>query len=310
MVALEVRSITKHFGTLKAVDRVSFAVDAGQIYGFIGPNGAGKTTTMRIVATLSLPDEGDVFVEGNSVLVEPRKVRERLGFMPDQFGAYASTTVFEYLDFFARAYGLRGKVRVRALREVMDFTSLEGLRDRLITALSKGMRQRLCLAKTMLHDPAVLILDEPAAGLDPRARVEFRELVKALAEMGKAILVSSHILSELSEICHGVAVIEAGCIQATGHVEDIVRQLTPHAEIYLRTLAGLEEAQKALVVLPRVGEVRRDRDGLVFDFEGTPEDRAGLLASLVRSGLQPIEFSTKVTDLEDVFLRLTQGKVQ
>ncbi len=310
VAALEVEHLSKAFGSLKAVDDVSFSVDRGEIYGFIGPNGAGKTTTMRICSTLMLPDSGNVHIEGYSVLDEPRKVRARLGFMPDSFGAYASTTVLEYLDFFARAYGLKGEQRRRSLREVMDFTSLDPLAEKLTTALSKGMKQRLCLAKTLLHDPAVLILDEPASGLDPRARVELRELIKALAVMGKAILISSHILTELSEICDGVAIIEAGSLQATGPVDAIVRGIRPHGEIYVRCLAGNEPTHRLLSELPGVDRVREVREGLAFDFEGDHDAQADLLRRLVEGGLKPIEFATEETDLEDVFLSLTEGKVQ
>ncbi|MCP3914552.1 MAG: ABC transporter ATP-binding protein [bacterium] len=310
VAALEITGLTKVFGDLRAVDDVSFSVDAGQIYGFIGPNGAGKTTTMRVCATLQLPDSGDVRIEDYSVLDDPRKVRERLGFMPDAYGAYSSTTVFDYLDFFARAYKLKGKRRYSTLREVMEFTSLGPLRDKLTSSLSKGMKQRLCLAKTLLHDPAVMILDEPAAGLDPRARVELRELVRALAEMGKAILISSHILTELSEICDGVAVIEAGRIQARGPVNEIVKNLRPHSEIYLRCLENLQAVERRLSEFPRVRGVRREAEGITFDFEGDQPEQAELLANLVQEGLRPIEFASKATDLEDVFLKLTEGKVQ
>jgi ABC-2 type transport system ATP-binding protein len=310
MTALEIRSITKRFGDLTAVDNVSFTMDPGQIWGFIGPNGAGKTTAMRICSTLSLPDEGDVRVDGYSILEEPREVRARIGFMPDQYGAYTSTTIFEYLDFFARAYGLRGKARHRTLSDVMDFTALDGISKKLTSSLSKGMKQRLCLAKTLLHDPVTLILDEPAAGLDPRARVELRELVKAMAEMGKAILISSHILSELSEICDSVAVIEKGQLQAMGSVEDIVRGITPHREIYMRTLSGADLAQRTLAEMPRIQSLRLDRNGVAFDFEGSQEELADLLATLIAKNLQVVEFAARETDLEDVFLKLTEGKVQ
>ena len=308
--ALRVEGITKTFGSLKAVDDVSFEVEAGQICGFIGPNGAGKTTSMRIVATLELPDKGDVLIEGLSVLEEPRKVRRKIGFMPDSYGAYSNTTVDDYLDCFARAYGLRGKHRKDSVQQVMDFTSLNDLSCKEMSALSKGMKQRLCLAKTLLPDPTVLILDEPAAGLDPRARVELRELVKTLAELGKAVLISSHILSELSEMCHGVTVIESGKIQATGSVSDITQELTPHAQVFVRGLAPAEHVQRALLEQPRVSEVRLERSGAVFTFEGDPEQLAELLAALVRADLKLVEFAPEEIDLEDIFLTLTEGRVQ
>jgi ABC-2 type transport system ATP-binding protein len=308
--ALEVRGITRTFDSLTAVDDVSFAVVPGEFYGFIGPNGAGKTTTMRICATLDLPDSGDVLVDGTSVIEEPRIARTKIGFMPDSYGAYPHTTVREYLDFYARAYGLRGRRRTRTLAEVMDFTSLADLDQKLIHTLSKGMKQRLCLAKTLLPDPHVLILDEPAAGLDPRARVELRELVKALGGMGKALLISSHILTELAEMCDGIAVIESGRLLANGSVEDIHRGLQPHLSIYLRTLGSLDEAHKALLEEPQVSNVRPLRDGLAFDFVGDDAGTADLLARLVARGVRPVEFAGEQLRLEDLFMSLTEGKVQ
>jgi len=309
--ALEVRGLTRRFGSLTAVDDASFEVARGEILGFIGPNGAGKTTTMRVCATLDLPDEGDVFVEGLSVLEEPRAVRRRLGFMPDSYGAYVHTTVAEYLDFFARAYGIHARERSRMLAFVKEFTGLEPLEGKLVTALSKGMKQRLCLAKTLLHDPAVLILDEPAAGLDPHARVELRELVKALAGLDKAVLISSHILTELSQICTSVAVIEAGVIRASGSVEDVLRLAkTHHTRVHVRTIAPAEATQRVLLEQPGVVTARPDGKGVVFEFEGEEDGLARLLATLVERGLDPIAFSPKVSDLEDVFLSLTTGRVQ
>ncbi len=315
--ALEIRHLTRRFKDLVAVDDVSFQVMPGEIFGFIGPNGAGKTTTMRIAATLDLPDEGDVLIGGRSVLEEPRRVRRRMGFMPDAYGAYSHVTVDEYLDFFARAHGLRGAKRRQTLDFVSEFTGLDPLREKEMDALSKGMKQRLCLAKTLLHDPSLLILDEPAAGLDPRARVEFRELVKALAEMGKAVLISSHILAELSELCSGVAVIEAGRIRATGPVAEIQRRLrqgdgdAPHlARVTVRTLALQETCQRFLLEQPHVSRVSAEKAGLAFDFSGTQAELAGLLAEMVHRDLQPIEFACQETDLEDIFLTLTEGRLQ
>jgi ABC-2 type transport system ATP-binding protein len=308
--ALEVRGLTKRFAKLTAVRDVSFQVERGSIIGFIGPNGAGKTTTMRICSTLEYPDTGDVFVEGHSVLDDPREVRKRLGFMPDSYGTYANTTIWEYLDFYARAYGLRREARRRRVAEVMDFTSLASLQTKDSATLSKGLKQRLCLAKTLLHDPSVMILDEPAAGLDPRARVELRELVRALASMGKAILISSHILTELAEMCDGVAVIERGQLKASGTVSELTKALRPSALVYVRTLQGPEATERALSELPGVERVRREREGVVFEHVGTEEDRAALLAQLVQRGLSPTEFSPQVVNLEEVFLSLTEGKLQ
>lgn len=309
-VELRVENLTKRFGDLTAVDDISFTVTSGHIYGFIGPNGAGKTTTMRIISTLDLPDEGDVWIDGSSVLEQPRLARERLGFMPDAYGAYPNTTVRDYLDFYARAYGLRGRERIDRIAYLSDFTGLRPLEHKEMGSLSKGMKQRLCLAKTLLHDPGVLVLDEPAAGLDPRARIELRELVRALADMGKAVLISSHILAELSEMCHGVAVIEKGTIRASGKVDDIARGLTAHVVVYVKTLAGPEATERALLELPGTSEVRPEHGGVEFQFDGGNDELAGLLATLVERGLQPVEFAPRITDLEDVFLTLTDGEVQ
>ena len=310
MTALEIRAISKRFGALKAVDEVSFTVHPGEIMGFIGPNGAGKTTTMRICSTLELPDQGDVRVDGISVIEEPRDARRRIGFMPDSYGAYANTSITDYLDFFARAYGLAGDRRRQQVARVIEFTSLGDLVEKEISSLSKGLKQRLCLAKTLLHDPAVMILDEPAAGLDPRARVELRELVKALAGLGKAILVSSHILTELAEMCTTVTVIERGTVRGTGSVAAIARGVTTKQIIFARALTGPERLERALLELPHVSAARREREGVVFEYAGTQDDLAALLGQLAAAGLGLIEFAPQQVDLEDVFLSLTEGKLQ
>ncbi len=308
--ALEIRGITKQFGTTKAVDRVSFSVQPGEICGFIGPNGAGKTTTMRIVSTLELPDEGDVFVDGVSVLTSAREVRSKLGFMPDAYGAYGATTVAEYLDFFARAHGLRGNARKQTIGSVMDFTALHPLAHKHIDAHSKGMKQRLCLAKTLLHDPKLLILDEPAAGLDPRARVELRELVSALSDTGKAVLLSSHILTELAEVCDSVAVIEAGQLQAKGRVDEMMRETRAQAEVACHVLGDGQAALRAIAEMPHVQNARLDQDTVVFSFGGGDSERASLLAELVRREIRVVDFAARATNLEDVFLSVTKGTIQ
>ncbi len=307
---LEVRGISRSFGELKAVDEVSFSIEAGSIVGFIGPNGAGKTTTMRICATLDLPDDGDVFVNGHSVIEDARTARRAMGFMPDSYGAYSNTTVSEYLDFYARAYGLRGRQRQSTVAEVIDFTALTASVGKEMGSLSKGMRQRLCLAKTMLHDPELFILDEPAAGLDPRARVELRELLKALTEAGKGVLISSHILTELSEMCDAVVVIEDGKIRAHGTVDDIVQGIVQHISIFVRTLGEAVATERKILEVPGVLGTRQIRGGVVVDFERGDEGIAHLLKVLVESGMKPVEFATERMDLEDVFMSVTEGIVQ
>ena len=309
--SLEVISVTRRFDDLVAVDDVSFQVHKGEICGFIGPNGAGKTTTMRICATLDLPDQGDVLVGGRSVLVDPRGVRRALGFMPERdYGAYEHTTIREYLDFYARAYGLAGRRRTSTVLQVAEFTSLDDRLETEMAHLSKGMRQRLCLAKTLLHDPDLLILDEPASGLDPRARVELRELVATLAQGGKAVLISSHILTELAEICSHLAVIERGRLVADGTVDGIKKQMRRTQEIEVRCLGDLEVVERFLLESPGVGSVRRVEESVRFELEGDDERAAALLAEMVRRDLRPISFASVDADLEDLFLQLTEGKVQ
>ncbi|MFT5289039.1 MAG: ABC-2 type transport system ATP-binding protein [Planctomycetota bacterium] len=324
--ALEVNGLTRSFGKFTAIRDIEFRVMPGQICGFIGPNGAGKTTTMRICATLDLPDDGEVSVGGRSVLEDPAGVRARLGFMPDSFGTYVNTTVLDHLDFFARAYGLRGAERRRSLARLIEFTNLEGLLNKETRALSKGMKQRLCLAKTLLHDPEVLILDEPAAGLDPRARIELRELVRALAGMGKAVLISSHILSELSELCDSVVVIESGRIRATGNVQEVVRNLRRAASgagekgpedpteevlrVFLRTMAPAEALERTLLEFPGIAQATVERLGVACEIKGGEASLARIVAALSQAGTPPVEVVLEGMDLEDVFLHLTEGRVQ
>jgi ABC-2 type transport system ATP-binding protein len=283
---------------------------AGDIYGFIGPNGAGKTTTMRILATLDLPDSGDAIVDGLSVLVEPRRVRHRVGFMADQFLAYPNLDVMQFLDFFARAYGLRGRNRLQTVRSVASFCGLLEFKERPVTGLSKGMGQRLHLAKTLLHDPILLILDEPASGLDPRARIEFRELLKELAAAGKTILISSHILSELGEMCDGVLVIERGKMVVSGDIGDIAKAMRDHHAMELIVAADLAAAERFLLTQPLVNNVLQNGVAVRFEFTGTDDEQAELLQRIVQAGLRPTEFRRMAAGLEEIFLRTTAGRLQ
>ncbi|WP_163863869.1 ABC transporter ATP-binding protein [Myxococcus eversor] len=322
---LEVKGLRRDYGPLRAVDDVSFQLEPGSILGFIGPNGAGKSTTLRILATLDAPTSGEVLLGGHSLVDTPDRVRPLIGYMPDRYGTYDDVTVFEFLDFFARAYGLTGAKRRQRVESVMGFTGLVPLADRLTTALSKGMRQRVALGRTLLHDPSLLLLDEPADGLDPRARIELRELLRALADQGKAVIISSHILTELAEICDTCAIIEQGRLLATGKVEDILRQGTGVAAVELTVRlaagAGLEaawaRAERLLLEQPRVSRVSREGDSLRVELELEAGGGAGqvdaaaaaLLAVLVTAGLPVCFFGTRERNLEDAFMTVTKGRL-
>ena len=319
---IEFNRLTRQFGSTRAVDEVTFTVGAGEVFGFIGPNGAGKTTSMRILATLDLPDSGGAYVDGFSVVDDPDQVRKRLGFMPDGFGTYANVTCEEYLDFFARSYGLRGNERLSSLRHVMGFTQLDRISQKPVDGLSKGMKQRLCLARALIHDPQVLILDEPAAGLDPRARIELREMITALAGEGKSLLVSSHILTELAEMCDRVGIIEQGRLLAVGTVEEIldggpVKQTTETVatqtesnNISVSVLSDPDTVKAWLQERLTGTTIKRTGKTFSFMFEGTVEDQSDLLHAMVDQGFRLASFVGKQRSLEDAFLHVTQGRIQ
>lgn len=307
---IELRRLHRFFGSTKAVDDISFVVQRGHVFGYIGPNGAGKTTSMRILATLDLPSYGDAFVDGFSVVNDPELVRRRLGFMPDAFGTYRDVNCQEYLDFFARAYGLVGRERKRRLDWVLGFTGTDQMANKPIRGLSKGMKQRLCLGRALIHDPAVMILDEPAAGLDPRARIHLRRMIRELADQGKTVLISSHILTELAEMVDTVGIIEQGQLLATGSVEQIQREQAEHRELTIRILDRAAEAAGEIASLERVDKPIVDGELLRFEFTGEAKDQAALVAMMVGRGYEVVEVTSHKKSLEDVFLQVTEGLVQ
>lgn len=315
-VMIQLDNVTRSFGSTRAVDAVSFHVRAGEVFGFIGPNGAGKTTSMKILSTLDTPTSGEAWVDGFSVVDDPDRVRRRLGWMPDGFGTYPNVNCEEYLDFFARSYGLRGKDRRRSLMNVMGFTQLDQLANKPVSGLSKGMKQRLCLGRALIHNPKVLILDEPAAGLDPRARIELREMIGALAGEGKSLLISSHILTELAEMCDRVGIIEHGKLLAVGTVEEILDQGSSKdgqadtTTIELSLLSDVEIAKQWLDAQEGVESLVVNGQAIQFQFAGGPELQADLLASLIDAGVRVVGFNSKQKSLEDVFLTVTRGRVQ
>ena len=308
---IELRKLHRFFGKTRAVNNVSFQVGRGQVFGYIGPNGAGKTTSMRILATLDLPTAGDAFVDGFSVVNDPDRVRGRLGFMPDYFTTYSNVDVREYLDFFARAYHLYGKDRKRAIERVMSFTGLDVLAHKPIDGLSKGMKQRLCLGRALIHDPPVMVLDEPAAGLDPRARIELRVMIRALADEGKSILISSHILTELAEVCDLVGIVERGSLVTMGSVEEIQNGLRQEKNLVaVRVLGGVGGLAEWLNERSGVGQVKLDGSVVRFELAGDEAAEADLLRAMIHDGFRVVAFGAQQGTLEDVFMQVTKGLVQ
>ncbi len=308
---IQLRRVYRFFGKTKAVNDVSFEVEAGQVFGYIGPNGAGKTTSMRILATLDLPDYGDALVDGFSCVNDPDRVRKRLGFMPDNFGTYPNMNCMEYLDFFARSYGIVGRDRTKALRHTLAYTGLDKIAEKSIRGLSKGMRQRLCLGRAMIHDPAVLILDEPANGLDPRARIELRHMIRGLAAEGKALLVSSHILTELGEMCDAIGIIERGQLIVSGSVAEIKSKLRPHIDVLIQLMHGGETLAHWLEGKPNISNIQASDLVVRFQFAtDSPQAQTEMLRSVVAAEFAVLEYSTESRSLEDVFLQITTGAVQ
>jgi ABC-2 type transport system ATP-binding protein len=306
---LQLDGLVRYFDHVHAVDEISFSVDRGKVLGFIGPNGAGKTTTMRILATLDTPQRGDARIGGFSVVDEPAKVRQITGFMPDSAGVYAHTTVAEYLDFFARAYNLQGAARHQAVDSIIEFMGIGELRDRNVESLSKGLKQRVALGRALVHDPQVLILDEPAANLDPRARIEFRALIRELAADGKTILLSSHILTELAEMCDSVVVIEKGRVLATGTVQEILERVRQRRVLSVRLAGTHEGAERFLLEQPGVVRVHEANRRLQFEFTGDDDDQVALVQRLVGAGFPILEFNAQDAGLEDLFIELTGGRI-
>ncbi len=311
---VQVTNLRRHFGPTRAVDGISFSFASGQIFGFIGPNGAGKTTTMRVLATLDEPTAGGATIDGVSIIENPETARRLVGYMPDNLPTHRDITVHEYLDFFARAYGIRQPDRDRTVERVEEFTNLLGIRDKTLRALSKGMKQRVSLARAIIHDPPLLVLDEPAAGLDPRARVELRELLKVLAQQGKAVLISSHILTELAEICDGAVIIEHGRIVAAGTIGEILRgngstDQEPRIKLTIRAICPPEQLHKALLEMPQVVEACVAADHVEAEIAGTEEMTCDILMELIRRDFRILEFAQRRAHLEEIFMSVTRGEV-
>ena len=313
---IETKSLVKKFGEFTAVSDLSVEVPAGSIYGFVGPNGAGKTTTMRILTTLSRPTAGEAWIGGYSVLNDRRAVRQSIGYMPDEFGVYDDLRVWEYLDFFAACYDIPEGERRQLIGDLLELVDLSHRREDMVDKLSRGLKQRLSLARTLAHDPSILILDEPASGLDPRARIEIRELMAELAKMGKTIFFSTHILSDVDNICTHVGIIESGKMVMQGSIDEMKAQLTPNREIIV-TVKNNEVAEQVKSLMSTVADVldvkiiepKGERSRVQIDFGGDDDGVAAINQKLSSESISILGFTEETKDLESLFMGVTKGLV-
>ncbi|WP_445479503.1 ATP-binding cassette domain-containing protein [Lysinibacillus irui] len=306
---IEIRDLTKRYGSFTALDHLNLSLEEGVVFGFVGANGAGKSTTFSILATLLSPTSGDALINGKSVVKEPKEVRKQIGYMPDFFGVYDQLKVDEYLDFYGASYGIQLAERQVLIPQLLELVNLTSKRYEYVDLLSRGMKQRLCLARALIHDPKVLILDEPASGLDPRARVEMRDILRNLKSMGKTILISSHILPELAEMCDEIGVIDNGKLIAHGNVAAIQAQLQGEKRIVLKITDRLEEVRAFLEEDPHVSsiDVIDNRLELAFNYRGTNAEQVALLKKAMLADLPIYALNEEEKDLEDVFMAITKG---
>jgi len=306
---IELTNFGKEYGEFTAVQDVSLKIEAGELYGFIGPNGAGKSTSIRFLATLLKATRGDGFVNGFSVTKNPMDVRRSIGYMPDDFGVYDGMKVWEFLDFFAVAYKIGRSQRKQVIGDVLELLDLTHKRDDFVNGLSRGMKQRLCLAKTLVHDPPVLILDEPTSGLDPRARIEVKALLKELRRMGKTILISSHILSELADCCTSIGIIERGQLLMHGPIDSVYRMIRRNRIVEVRFVSNQDVGISILRSDPAMRGIEIDGNRATVELETDDEGLARLMEQLIAGGVKMKSFSDKDPTLEDVFMLVTKGLV-
>ncbi|MCH2114087.1 MAG: ABC transporter ATP-binding protein [Pirellulales bacterium] len=304
---IELRDLTKKYGELYAIHKIDLELERGDVFGFIGPNGAGKTTTMRILATLLNPTWGEAYVGGYSIYTKPKEIRRIIGYMPDFFGVYDDMKVIEYLDFFAAAYRIKGPYRRKICDEVLQLVDLGYKRDELVTSLSRGMTQRLGLARVLLHDPQVLLLDEPASGLDPRARIEIRGLLKELRNLGKTIMVSSHILPELADVCNKIGIIEQGVLKHNAEVNEVMRQVRQQMVLQIEVVGDRDTSIRILEDHDLVDSVEIGEEGLRVTLLAGDHDYSQLASALVEKGLAIKRFCEEEINLETAFMTLTKG---
>lgn len=303
---LEIKDLKKSYGKFIALDGVSLNIKKGEIFGFVGPNGAGKTTTMKIVAGLLEADFGEVYVDGIDGMRENKKLKEKIGYMPDFFGVYDNLKTIEYLEFYASIYGVVGKEAKKLSMDLLEIVNLKDKADFYVDGLSRGMKQRLCLARSLVHNPELLILDEPASGMDPRARYEMKSILKNLRDMGKTILISSHILPELAELCTNIGIIEDGKMVVTSTVDEIMMKMNYAHPIKIRLLDKVEDGVKLLKELPYLSNLIVDNKNITVGFGGKEQEMVEVLKILINNDIPVVSFAKESGNLEDIFMKITE----
>lgn len=307
---IETIKLTKRYGDLIAANEITISLNQGDVFGFIGPNGSGKTTTMRMIATLLNPDYGECYVCGKSIYTHPEEIRRLVGYMPDFFGVYDDMTVMEYLEFFASTYRINGPQRRKICEEKLELVDMSFKRNAMVNQLSRGQTQRIGLARTLLHDPQVLLLDEPASGLDPRARIEIRKLLRRLGEMNKTVIVSSHILPELADVCTRVGIIEKGNMLVDGYVADVMRKAREATLLEIRVIDRQEDAARLLEQHDFVSAVSMNGSTIFVTLKAGCEDYSDLASELIAAGFKIKQFREEEVNLETAFMELTKGMQQ
>ena len=303
---LTIKNLNKKYGRYLAVNNLNLEIPAGEIFGFVGPNGAGKSTTMKIVCGLLAATSGEVLLDGVDALRHTKKLKDKIGYMPDFFGVYDDLKVSEYLDFYASIYKIKANDRKKLTDDLLELVDLTSKREAYVDNLSRGMKQRLCLARSLVHNPELLVLDEPASGMDPRARVEMKEILRNLKDMGKTIVISSHILSELAELCTSIGIIDKGRIVLSGTVDEIMQQVYSKKLIKIKTTGKTEQAETILKEFPFIDKVTSTENTVSAGFDGGDEDMSRVLSTLVGRGIPVVTFSQLDGNLEDVFMRVTK----
>ena len=304
----EILELNKKYGKFTALDSLSMNITENSIFGFVGPNGAGKTTTMKIMAGLLKADSGGIYINGEDILKNPKSIRDKIGYMPDFFGVYDDLKVSEYMDFYDGTYYIPYAERGTLIDNLLEVVDLTDKKDTYVDSLSRGMKQRLCLARSLIHDPDLIILDEPASGLDPRARVEMKEILKELREMGKTIIVSSHILPELAEMCSEIGIIDHGKLVTQGTVNEIMNRINKKRLVKVKLSNGKENLIRLLKEQSTVKEITENTDNVEFAFEGTNDNLTSILRNIIMNGIPIYSFAENEGNLEEIFMTVTGGE--